>query len=166
MPSQLSLTQKKQVSLLYHFASLTYLQGLQDRLRSLMQFVDPTLDKAKFQGRDALLTDSRWGTRNTSENWANNGWPFLADFELSVTKQIAQRAFEVYSFTDADNCAQALEEFSLEWMTPAEEDEFQSRFNDIYLYAEKIDRTLTKFNVAGGWNDFGLTLCLAETRRR
>ncbi|BEV17369.1 hypothetical protein HBDW_41570 [Herbaspirillum sp. DW155] len=162
IPFQLSLTQKKHVSLLYHFASLSYLQGLQDRLRSLMQFIDPTLDKAKLQGRDALLTNSRWGTRDTSENWANNGWPFLADFELSVAKQIAQRAFEVYSFTAADNCARALAEFSLAWMTPEEEGDFQSLFNDVYLYADKIDRTLTKFNVAGGWNDFGLTLCLAE----
>ncbi|MCP1574576.1 hypothetical protein [Herbaspirillum rubrisubalbicans] len=159
---EIGLTQKKHVSLLYHFASLSYLQGLQDRLRSLMQFIDPTLDKAKLQGRDALLTNSRWGTRDTSENWANNGWPFLADFELSVAKQIAQRAFEVYSFTDAYNCGRGLSEYSLNWMTPEEEDEFQSRFDDLYLYAHNIDRTLKKFNVAGGWNDFGLTLCLAE----
>ncbi|RAM65868.1 hypothetical protein RB25_08135 [Herbaspirillum rubrisubalbicans] len=159
---EIGLTQKKHVSLLYHFASLSYLQGLQDRLRSLMQFIDPTLDNAKLQGRDALLTNSRWGTRDTSENWANNGGPFLADFELSVAKQIAQRAFEVYSFTDAYNCGRGLSEYSLNWMTPEEEDEFQSRFDDLYLYAHNIDRTLKKFNVAGGWNDFGLTLCLAE----
>jgi len=161
-PNELSLTQKKHISLLYHFASIEYLKGLQIRLQELMRFVDPTLSKAKLQGRDALLTDSRWGTRSTSENWANNGWPFLADFELSVSKQIAQRAFEVYSFTDAYNCGRGLSEYSLNWMTPEEEDEFQSRFDDLYLYAHNIDNTLTKFNVAGGWDDFSLTLCLAE----
>jgi len=25
------------------------------------------------QGREPLLTNSRWGARDTSENWANNG---------------------------------------------------------------------------------------------
>ncbi|WP_241822118.1 hypothetical protein [Herbaspirillum sp. C7C8] len=127
-----------------------------------MRFVDPTLAKAKLQGRDALLTNSRWGTRDTSENWANNGWPFLAAFELSVATQIAERAFEVYSFTDAYNCGRGLSEYSLNWMTPEEEDEFQSRFDDLYLYAHNIDRTLKKSGISGGWDDFDLTVCLAK----
>ncbi|WP_034351061.1 hypothetical protein [Herbaspirillum sp. GW103] len=161
-PIELSLPQKKHVCLLYHFASLEYLKGLQVRLHELMRFVDPTLAKAKLQGRDALLSNSRWGTRDTSEDWANNGLPFLADFELSVARQIAQRAFEVYSFTDAYNCGRGLSEYSLNWMTPEEEDEFQSRFDDLYLYAHNIDRTLKKSGISGGWDDFDLTVCLAK----
>jgi hypothetical protein len=39
-PIELSLTQKKHVCLLYHFASLEYLKGLQVRLHELMQFID------------------------------------------------------------------------------------------------------------------------------
>ncbi|WP_044527933.1 hypothetical protein [Herbaspirillum sp. B65] len=161
-PTELSLIQKKHVCLLYHFASLEYLKGLQVRLHELMQFVDPTLAKVKLQGRDVLLTNSRWGTRDTSENWVQNGRAFLANFELSIARQIAERAFEVYSFTDAYNCGRGLSEYSLNWMTPEEEDEFQSRFDDLYLYAQNIDRTLKKFNVAGGWDDFDLTMCLTE----
>lgn len=161
-PTELSLIQKKHVCLLYHFASLEYLKCLQVRLHELMQFVDPTLAKVKLQGRDVLLTNSRWGTRDTSENWVQNGRAFLANFELSIARQIAERAFEVYSFTDAYNCGRGLSEYSLNWMTPEEEDEFQSRFDDLYLYAQNIDRTLKKFNVAGGWDDFDLTMCLTE----
>ena len=75
-PFQMSTTQKIQVSLIYHFASIEYLKGLHQRLQALMASIDPAMDLAKLQNRDALLTDKRWGTRNTSGNWANNGWPF------------------------------------------------------------------------------------------
>ena len=44
----------------------------------------------------------------------NNGWPFLADFELSVATHIAKRAFEVYSITGANQCGRGLAEKSLD----------------------------------------------------
>lgn len=157
-PFQLSQWQKYQVSLLYHFASFDYLKGLQQRLHALMLFVDPTLDLAKLQRRDALLNDPKWGTRNTSENWANNGWPFLADFELSVATDLAKRAFEVYSITGANQCGRGLAEISLGWMTPDEEDEFEERFEQLSLYAGNIDYTMDKYGQSSRWNDFRLTL--------
>lgn len=155
-PFQISTVQKIQVSLLYHFASLEYLQGLHQRLLALMSFIDPTLDLAKLQNRDVLLTDKRWGTRNTSGNWANNGWPLLADFELSIATDIAKRAFEVYSETGANQCGRGLAELSLDWMTPDEQDDFESRFEQISLYAGNIDSTMDQHGTSGRWNDFRL----------
>jgi hypothetical protein len=99
---QLTSWQKKQAALLYHFASLDYLKGLQEGIRDLVKIVDPTLDLAKAQGRDTFLVDKQWGNRNTSENWANNAWPFLKDFQLSIAKHIANRALEIYSITGAN----------------------------------------------------------------
>lgn len=161
-PFQLSVWQKTQVTLLYHFASLEYLKGLQQRLHVLMASINPTLDLAKLQNRDALLTDQRWGTRNTSENWANNGWSFLADFELSVTTAIAKRAFEVYSITAANQCGRGLDELSLGWMTPDEQDEFEARFEQISLYAGYIDDTMDQSRTSGRWDDFNMTLARQE----
>jgi len=62
---ELSLWQRKQAALLYHFASYSYLQGLQQRLHELMQFAGMTLDLAKKKNRDSVLVDARWGSRNT-----------------------------------------------------------------------------------------------------
>ena len=65
----LSTWQKKQAAMLYRFASLDYLKGLQVMVNKLINgTVDPTLDLAKAQQRDQFLVDARWGTRDTSEN--------------------------------------------------------------------------------------------------
>lgn len=123
-----------------------------------MAFVDPTLDLAKLQARDSVLTDARWGARNTSGNWANNGWPLLADFELSVARDIAKRSYEAYSITDANQCARGLAELSLGWMTPDEQADFETRFDKIVQYAGYIDNTMSQHEVAGRWDDFGLAM--------
>lgn len=162
VPFQLTATQQTQVTLLYHFASLEYLKGLQQRLHALMALIDPTLDLAKLQNRDQLLTDQRWGTRNTSENWANNGWPFLADFALSIATDIAKRAFESYAITGTNQCERGLAELSLDWMTPDEEDAFKARFEQLSLYAMNIDKTMDQHGNSGRWDDFGLTRRLDE----
>ncbi|WP_343729595.1 hypothetical protein [Duganella sp.] len=161
-PFQLTTTQKEQVSLLYHFASLEYLKGLQQRLHALLASIDPTLDLAKLQNRDELLADPRWGTRNTADNWGNNGWPFLADFELSIATDIAKRAFESYSVTGANQCVRGLAELSLDWMTPEEEDDFQARLEQISVYAGNIDSTMYQHEASGRWDDFTLTVTLQE----
>jgi hypothetical protein len=157
-PFELSNWQKVQVSLLYYFASLDYLKGLQQRVRALLAVVDPTLDLAKLEGRDELLTDQRWGTRNTSQNWADNGWAFLADFELSIATDIARRAFESYRMTGTDQCERGMAELSLDWMTPEEQEDFETRFAQISQYASNIDDIMNQHDEAGRWADFELTL--------
>lgn len=57
---ELTLWQKKQATMLYHFASMPYLKGLLDRALDLMKFINPTLDLAERQKRDDYLVDDRW----------------------------------------------------------------------------------------------------------
>jgi hypothetical protein len=159
---KLSGWQRKQVALLYHFASLDYLQGLLARLNDLLDFVDATLDKAKTQQRDRLLTDTRWGNRNTSQNWGNHAWQFLADFQRSVVEDIAKRDSDIYNFTDANNCARGLAEYSMGWTTAEEEAEFDAKFTAITDYASNIDETMKKSHPQTSWDDFSLSRAWQE----
>ena len=68
----LTLWQKKQAALLYHFSSLKYLEGLRDQVIQLRMFAEGILDTSHHEGRDLLLRCKQWGSRNTSENWENN----------------------------------------------------------------------------------------------
>lgn len=161
----LTTWQKKQAAMLYRFASLDYLKGLQTMVNNLINgVVDPTLDLAKVQQRDKLLVDARWGTRNTSENWANNAWPFLKDLQLSIAKDIAKRAFEVYDRTGVNECFRGLQEYSLGWSTPDEEDAFEAAQAAISTYANDIDSTLDHTWAKSKWEDAGLTVTWEECK--
>lgn len=162
VPFQLSWWQKMQVTLLYHFASLHYLKGLQQRLHALTGAKHPALGQAKPQRRDAMRKDVRLGTRNTAQSWANNGRSFLGDFEQSVAADIAKRTFELYSITGANQCGRGMAEFSLGWMAPDEQDDFEARFEKISLYAMNIDYTMHQHGLAGRWKDFSLALRCQE----
>jgi hypothetical protein len=113
-----------------------------------------------------VLTDPQWGTRNTSENWANNAWPFLRDFQKSNAQHIANRAFEIYGITGAYHCGRGMSEYSMQWTTPDEQDRFDAMFEEISSYAGKIDNTMDKARRAGKWNDFGLTLAWVKFQER
>jgi hypothetical protein len=158
IPFQLTAWQKKQATILYHYASLDYLKGLQQRLNDLMAFIDATLDLAEAQKRDQFLVNTRWGIRDTSENWSNNAWPFLKFFQKGIAEDIANRAFEIYNITGAHHCARGMSEYSMVWSTPEEEAKFDTMFQAIYKYANKIDYTMDKHNRSGRWDDFVFTL--------
>jgi hypothetical protein len=161
----LTTWQKKQAAMLYRFASLDYLKGLQAMVNNLINgVVDPTLDLAKAQQRDKLLVDARWGTRNTSENWANNAWPFLKDLQLSIAKDIAKRAFEGYDRTGVNECFRGLQEYSLAWSTPDEEDAFDAAQAAISKYANAIDSTLDHTWDESKWDDATLWLAWEECK--
>ncbi len=138
------------------------MKGLQQRVNDLIAFVDPTLDLAKAQNRDSVLVDPRWGTRDTSANWANNAWPFLADFQLSVAKNIAERAFEIYRTTGANQCARGVREYSMQWATQAEEDKFEVMLEEISHYAGDINFTMDKSGHQSRWDDFGFAVTWQE----
>jgi hypothetical protein len=153
---KLTVWQQKQAAVLYHFASLDYLKGLHRMVTDLMNgFIEPLLSAAKEQGRDSVLVDPRWGTRNTVENWSNNAWPFLKDFQASLAKDIAGRALERYEKTGANDCFRALSEYSTQWATVEEEDAFEKMVRRISAYALQIDQTLDDYNNSR-WSDFGL----------
>lgn len=158
----LTIWQKKQAALLYFFSSDEYLKGLHERVRDLQSFVDELLDKSREEGRDRFLKDSRWGERNTSENWSNHAWSFLADFGVSVARHLADRASEIYHVTGAYQCGRGMAEFSMHWTLPAEEEQFDAMFASITRYAGNIDDTMEKGQIDGRWDDFSLALAWQE----
>ena len=81
---ELSLWQKRQATVLYHYASLDYLKGLKLRVDALINGTDVLLDTAQQQGRDALVASKRWGARDTSANWSTYGFPALMDFQQTT----------------------------------------------------------------------------------
>ena len=105
----LSKWQKRQATLLYHFASMEYLKGLKKLLDDFVAGVDITLDLARRQGRDELIANERWGVRDTSANFSTYGFAALKDFQKSVLIDIANRATESYDFTGYMQCAGVLE---------------------------------------------------------
>jgi hypothetical protein len=151
----LSVWQRKQASMLYHFASLDCLKGLHRMVSDAIDgYVEPLLFLAKQQGRDSVLVDPQWGTRNTVANWSNNAWPFLRDFQASLAKDIAVRAFECYSVTGVNDCFRAIAEYSTQWATVEEEKTFESIVRVISDYASNIDATLNDYHNSR-WTDDG-----------
>jgi hypothetical protein len=148
--------QKAQAAILYHFASSDYLKGLHRMVSNLMDgVVDPLLTLSKNENRDSVLKDDpRWGNRNTTESWSNNAWPFLRDFQLSLTKDIAARAFEQYQITDTNNCFRGISEYSMQWATVEEEERFNDLIREISNYAIGIDQTLDDY-YDSRWDDYG-----------
>ena len=154
--------QKKQAALLYHFASFDYLKGLYERVHQLQDYADAVLDKSRTEGRDKFLRDARWGDRDTSENWSNNAWSFLADFGLSVMKDMVNRQSQIYSITGANQCARGMAEFSMQWMTSTEQKKFDEMLESVVRYAMYIDNTMNTFQRDGRWDDFGFQLTWVE----
>ena len=138
----LTAWQARQAAMLYHYSSLDYLKKLHQLVHNFATgVVDPLLTLAQQQGRDSVITDSRWGTRNTSDNWANNAWPILKDLDARLAKDIAFRSFEKYKTTAVNECLRGIEQFSTNWATEEEEREFQNIVSKINLYASRIDST-------------------------
>jgi hypothetical protein len=136
---KLNVQQKRQATLLYHWMSLDYLRDLKTLIDALIKGADVNLELAKRQGRDELLTNERWGVRDTSANWSTFVFPALEDFRKSTIRLIALRASENYSGTGATQCARMIEEFSSMWMTEDEEKRFKEQFDKVYNHAQFID---------------------------
>jgi hypothetical protein len=153
----LSAWRKKQAALLYYFSSMEYLLGLQKRVLNLRSFAEKLIDTSRVEGRDGIIQKFRWGHRDTSENWANNGWPFLADFQLAITRDIADRGAQIYHVTNAYQCGRGMAEYSMQWMRPDEQERFDEMFAELSLYARNIDYTMDKTGRASRWDDFNLT---------
>ena len=162
----LSAWRKAQAAMLYHYASLDYLKGLHQMVSELMDGeIDPLINLARAQGRDVVLTDARWGDRNTVQNWANSAWPFLSDFRQSLTRDIALRTTEHYEVTGANECLRGLNEFSMNWATPDEERKIQAVLQEISNYARKIDYTMDDWP-SSRWTDFHFAHYYSEFSRK
>jgi hypothetical protein len=145
--------QKIQAAMLYHFASIDYLKELHQMVSNLIDgTVDPLLALSKNQNRDSDLSDPRWGTRNTRNNWSNKAWPFLRDLQLSLAKAIAGRAFERYGITDTNYCFRGMSEYSMQWTSEEEEENFKYLERVISEHAIPIDQTFDDYHNSR-WRD-------------
>lgn len=150
----LSPWQQKQAAMLTYYSSLEYLISLHTLVTRLIDGnIDPVLDQAKSQGRDAVLVDERWGTRDTSQNWSNNGWPYLKGLQDLLAKQIAERPLGKYAMAPVNESFRGMDQFSLGWMTPDEEDAFDEERQKISDWASPINYTMAD-RMVKAWNDF------------
>jgi hypothetical protein len=150
---ELTSWQKKQAAMLYYFSSEEYLRTLHKLVRDLVNgVVEPMLDLARKQGRDSVLTNLTWGLRDTSENWANNGWPILKDLQISLARTLAMRSSNRFRQSAVDECFRAIDEYSLGWMTPGEERVFNVARATISSYSSAWDMTVTDY--ANDWDDY------------
>jgi hypothetical protein len=145
---------QKQAAMLLHFTSLDYLKEIQNIVNDLINsIVNPLLDLADSQGRDAVLVDPVWGTRNTSENWANNAWPILKDLQAALAKDIALRASGRFEKTAVNECLRGIDQYSLDWTSPEEERIFKLALEKISAEAGNLDDTLSASN-DNRWSDY------------
>lgn len=155
-PLDLTLWQKKQATILNHFSSIDYLNGLLFHINNLFKFIDPTMELAQAQDRDSIVISERWGIRDTVTNWSTHAYPKLMDLKLSIQKQIVERAFEKYSQSSTYEVSRALEEISTNWATIEEEDAFREIWNAICQYSSPLDDTChTSY---AKWNDFNFAV--------
>lgn len=162
MSYQLTAWQARQAAMLYHFSSIDYLRGLHKLVTDFIDgVIDPALDSAASQGRDAVLVDARWGDRNTSQNWANNAWPMLKGLQASLAKDISLRAFGTFCITSVGSILRGVDQYSLAWATNREGEEYETAMAAISKYATLIDITLDNYPIAR-WNDFAFAAAFPE----
>lgn len=154
--------QKKQSLLLYHFSSMNYLKEISVKVNELTGFSNGALDLAKSENRDQFLSDKRWGERNTSQNWSNNAWQFLADFQKTTATNVANRSYEIYSRTGMNQCARGLSEFSTLWLTPDEESTLDNKLAELSTICRFLDDTADKTTNESSWDDFMFAVAWKE----
>jgi len=138
-PYTLSLHQKRQATLLYYWMSMGYLKGLLAMIDALIQDAGTDLDKAKLQGRDAVLTNERWGVRDTSANWSTHVFPALEEFRQTTLADIAARTSEDFGRTGTNQCRRMISEHSSLWMTAEEEAQFKAQWDKVDDHGSMID---------------------------
>lgn len=148
-----------QAAMLLHFTSLEYVKEIQKLVNDLINgVVDPLLELAELQNRDAVLINPVWGTRNTSENWGNNAWPILKDLQAALAKDVALRAAGRFEKTAVNECLRGIDQYSMEWTSPEEERIINLALQMIGSQAGKLDDTLSASN-DNRWTDYGFAYC-------
>jgi hypothetical protein len=150
---ELSVWQKRQATLLYHFAHVDRLKELKKLLDDFIQGVDITLDFAQAQGRDELITNPQWGVRDTAANFGTYGFSALKDFQKSLVKQMAQIKNDYYHATGYIQCSRLMSELSMGWTTPDEEEQFEAGMRVIGDAAGGIDSAMEHT-----WDEYSIYL--------
>ncbi len=143
---ELSLWQKRQATMIYHFTSLDYLKALLPQIDALIAMAEEMLEQRTIL--DPLMTDERWGVRNTAANWSMGAFPALIAFREGILWHIGKRQDHCYGITGNDQCARMLGEFSMQWATKEQEQAFRDRVDEVYMYASRINGMTQRT-----WND-------------
>ncbi len=155
--TSLSYWQSKQAAMFCYFTSTEYLETLHRMVTALISgVVDPLLETARHQGRDALLVDPQWGTRRTSGNWAKNAWPVLKGLQSSLASSLAERQNNQYTRPSVDQFLRGMNEYSLEWTTPQEEEVFNEAVQKISTMGGWLDDILAQER-GSRWDDFNVS---------
>lgn len=139
---ELNLHQRRQATLLHHWTSNAYLEGLLALIDGLMKGVDVNLTLACVQARDDLIANDQWGVRDTAANWGSLAWPALADFKQSTMRLLGWRSGNLYCGTGLSHCDRMLSELSPYWMTPDEKTWFDAQWKIINDYTYCLDQAI------------------------
>ena len=123
-------------------------------IKDFENFVSGLMEAADSEQRDRFLVDKRWGRRNTSENWSNCAWPFLADFQLRTAEEIADRESNKFYVTGSNACQRGMSEYSLQWSTHEEQKMLDAMLHEISMHALHIDTTMERSFERSRWKDF------------
>jgi hypothetical protein len=152
----------KQAAMLLHYTSLNYLENLHTLITAFTNgVVDPLLDLADSQARDALLVDRRWGDRNTLRYWKTSASPTLKSLQFSLAKDIAARSSGRFVRTAVIESLRAIAHLSTGWMSPGEEEIVEAAMQALAVAAGRLDDTLSADN-DNRWNDFKFTSVFGE----
>lgn len=144
-PFDLFPWQKRQAALLYHFASMDYLKGLLPRIDELIAFTDALVERRA--PLDAVgRAELNWGPTDTVAHFGTYAYPALQEFRETTVWDIAQRSFERYGITGANQCSRMLGGYAgqMTWAAPDQETEFKERAEKVFKYAGKVDTMMRR----------------------
>jgi len=148
----LSLYQKRQAALLYHFSSMEFLDQIIERVLALTTFTDQTLDYAARVDRDKMMREIGWTEAHLSSNWSTFAHPMLRDCLRGLWEQKNLRVTEWYDIAGVRSALTGMSHFSMNWTLPEEEQSFRKFSNDARGIAAKLDTT-----VMHSWTDLHMT---------
>ncbi|KRG66346.1 hypothetical protein ABB27_13995 [Stenotrophomonas terrae] len=158
--SDLNPWHKRQATLLYHFTSNEYLQGLLRRIDRLIAMANGFLDeRTPF---DSLgLAVGNWQQLDTAAHFSTHAFPALIEFREGVVEAIALRASEVYRTAGENQCGRMLEEYGhhMTWATPDQESAFKEEAAAVFSYAGLISSITDRL---GGLDDFWFWIVWTE----
>ncbi|WP_447594111.1 hypothetical protein [Stenotrophomonas rhizophila] len=157
---ELNAWHKRQATLLYHFASLPYLEGLLSQIDQLIVLTDALLDQRS--GLDAYgKALANWTPTDTAGHFFAFAYPALMAFRNGVAADISSRAIERYDEAGEGQCSRMLDEYAhrMTWTTHAQEDAFKDRAEEVFRYASSISGMMRRPTT---WNDFIFSLLWQE----
>lgn len=139
--SQVSLNQwhKRQATLLYHFTSMKYLQGLLPRIDKLIAMANGFLDDRA--SLDVLgMAVGGWQPLHTAAHFSTHAFPALVDFREGALRSIAMRSSQRYGTLGEMQCGRMLDEYGnhMLWSTPDQERVLRDYAESTFRYAAKV----------------------------